>query len=199
MDLDDLDAVYTYWFGEPPEEPASEARMTRWFRPAAAVDDHIRATYGHLIAAARATEWDLSCLSQRQQIALVIVLDQFPRQIHRGSGEAFACDARALAIARALAADGQWRRFPPTERTFLFLPFQHSETVADQDLSLLLYAEAVQAAPPASRAGAQGALDFATRHRDIIRRFGRFPHRNADLGRTSTPEEIEFLKGGRGF
>jgi uncharacterized protein (DUF924 family) len=199
MNLDDLDAIHDYWFGEPLEEPAGEERMARWFRPAAAVDDHIRVTFGPLIPKASATEWDLSRLSQRQQTALVILLDQFPRQIHRGSGEAFASDAKARAIARLLVAEGQWRRFPSVARAFLFLPFEHSEDVADQDLSLLLFCEAIQAAPPASLADARLHLDFATKHRDIIRRFGRFPHRNVDLGRTSTPEEIEFLKGGRGF
>jgi uncharacterized protein (DUF924 family) len=133
-----------------------------------------------------------------EQVGLVILLDQFPRQIHRDSGDAFAYDAKALSIARRLLAAGP-DRFWPVERTFVALPFEHSEDIADQDYAVLLFAAEAVAAPADARDGLRMALDFATKHRDIIRKFGRFPHRNAALGRESTPEEVEFLKGGRGF
>ena len=147
--------------------------------------------------AARDTAWDLAALTRRQQVALIVMLDQFPRQIHRNSGDAFACDATALAIARRLTAN--WRRFFMVEQTFVMLPFEHSEDVADQDVAVKLYAERALEAPPDHLEACRDQLDYATKHRDIIRKFGRFPHRNEALGRESTPEEIEFLKGGRGF
>jgi uncharacterized protein (DUF924 family) len=199
MDASILDAVYAYWFGDLKawdEQPDAE-RRTEWFRPTAEIDAHIRDTWGPHIEAARDATWELSALTRRQQAGLIVLLDQFPRQIHRDSGAAFACDSVALSIARALVA--AWRRFFVVEQTFVMLPFEHSEDVADQDLAVKLYADRTLEVPPAHLESAREQLDYATRHRDIIRRFGRFPHRNAVLGRESTAAEIAFLKGGRGF
>jgi len=201
MDVKVLEEIHRYWFGDLslPDQPISDEQVKRWFRPTPEVDAHIRDTWGGYLGEARATDWDLARLTRDQQMGLVILLDQFPRQIFRTSGEAFAYDKAALAIARQLTADKGWRRFWPVEQTFLFLPFEHSENPADQDRALLLYAAAALEAPAALVEGSRAALDFATKHRDIIRKFGRFPHRNAMLGRESTPEEVEFLTGGRGF
>ena len=200
MDPTILDDVHDYWFGDLKawDEEADAKRRQEWFHPSEATDAHIRDRWGHHIAAARETAWDLPALSRRQQVALVLVLDQFPRQIYRNSGEAFACDAAAYAISRQLVASG-WRRFLVAEQTFVMLPFEHSENPADQDLSVKLYAERALEAPPNHLESCREQLDYATRHRDIIRKFGRFPHRNVVLGRESTPGEIEFLKSGRGF
>lgn len=196
-----LTDIHRYWFGElnSPSDIIPPDRLTMWFRPTAEIDDHIRDTFGKYLAAAKATEWDVSHLTQKEQIGLVVLLDQFPRQIFRDSGDAFAYDAKALAIARALVAGGDIARFHRAERTFLFLPFEHSEDLADQDYSTLMFAAEAVSAPELAKEGLRQALDFATKHRDIIRKFGRFPHRNAVLGRESTPDEVEFLKGGRGF
>ena len=201
MDVKVLDDIHRYWFGDlsAPDQPVGEERVQRWFRPTEAIDAHIRDTWGGYFDEAGAANWDLPWLTREQQLGLIILLDQFPRQIWRASGEAFAYDAAALAIARQLTADGGWRRFWPVEQTFLFLPFEHSENLADQDRALLLFAAAACEAPAALVEWCRGGQDFATKHRDIIRKFGRFPHRNAMLGRESTPEEVEFLKGGRGF
>jgi uncharacterized protein (DUF924 family) len=199
MDRDVLDAIHAYWFGDPPESPASEARVKTWFQPTPEIDAHIRETWGRYLDEAQATDWEMDALSRRQQVGLVILLDQFPRQIHRDSGKAFAYDPKARQIAAELVANGKWRDFPIAEQTFLFLPLEHSENIADQDLAVMYFAEYAVAAPEAAKAGVRNALDYATKHRDIIRKFGRFPHRNAALGRASTPEEVEFLKGGRGF
>jgi uncharacterized protein (DUF924 family) len=197
MDAAILDEVHAYWFGDLSVPPGKE-QFERWFRPTEAVDAHIRETYRHHLDPARLKEWDLTGLTPRQQIGLVVLLDQFPRQIWRKSGEAFAYDAKALSIARALVRMGTGY-FQPAERQFLYLPFEHSEAVVDQDEGVLLYAGEVVAGPEAAKEGLRNALDYATKHRDIIRQFGRFPHRNVMLGRESTPEEVEFLKGGRGF
>ncbi len=199
MDTTILGEIYLYWFGDLKawDEQPDEERRKAWFRPTAEIDAHIRDTWGPHIGPARDAAWDLSTLTRRQQVALVVMLDQFPRQIHRDSGEAFACDPVALGIARQLVVN--WRRFFVVEQTFVMLPFEHSEAIADQDISVKLYAERTLEAPAEHLEACRDQLDYATRHRDVIRRFTRFPHRNATLARDSTPEEIEFLKGGRGF
>ncbi len=200
MDVTILDAVYLYWFGDLKawDDQPDEERRTAWFRPTPEIDAHIRDTWGADTVAARDAVWDLASLTRRQQVALIVLLDQFPRQIHRDSGEAFACDAAALSFARQLVAGG-WRRFFVVEQTFVMLPFEHSEAVADQDMSVTLFAERTLEVPLDRLDSAREQLDYATKHRDIIRKFARFPHRNAALGRESTEEELEFLKGGRGF
>lgn len=194
--------VYRYWFGDgPPYSPeAMKARMDIWFGAKPEVDAHIRDTFGKYLPAAKDTAWDLANLSREEQVGLVILLDQFPRNIHRTGSEAFAYDAKARQIVKELTANGtDSQRFTPVERTFVHLPFMHSEDIADQDISVMLYAVEAARAPADAVEGARNGLDFATKHRDIIRKFGRFPHRNVALGRESTSEEIEFLKGGRGF
>ena len=117
-------------------------------------------------------------------LALIILLDQFSRNMFRGSAQAFAADEKALAHARTAVERGLDQQLPPFQRTFVYLPFEHSESLADQDRSVALF-EAL---------GDENTYDYAVRHRDIIVRFGRFPHRNVILGRESTPEELEFLK-----
>ena len=195
-----LTDIHRYWFGElnSPADKVGQERIDIWFKPTKEVDDHIRDTFGKYLEAAKATEWDVDNLARMEQVGLVILLDQFPRQIHRESGDAFAYDEKALSIARDLLAAGL-ERFWPAERTFVVLPFEHSEEIADQDYAVLMFAAEAVAAPADAKDGLRMGLDFATKHRDIIRKFGRFPHRNVVLGRESTEAEVEFLKGGRGF
>ena len=195
-----LTDIHRYWFGElnSPTDKVAQERIDMWFKPTKEIDDHIRDAFGRYLEAAKATEWDVDNLARMEQIGLVILLDQFPRQIHRESGDAFAYDDKALSIARRLLATGL-ERFWPAERTFVVLPFEHSEDAADQDYAVLLFAAEAVSAPDHLKESRRNQLDYATKHRDIIRKFGRFPHRNALLGRESTAEEEEFLKGGRGF
>jgi uncharacterized protein (DUF924 family) len=132
-------------------------------------------------------------------MGLVILLDQFPRNIFRTSGESFAYDAKARTIARLLITLGR-ERFHRAERCFLYLPFEHSEDIGDQDLGVFLFAEDALSAPESWKDRSRLYLDFATKHRDLIRKFGRFPHRNQMLGRDSTAEEEAFLAAnGRGY
>jgi len=195
-----LTDIHRYWFGElnSPTDKVAQERIDMWFKPTKEIDDHIRDAFGRYLEAAKATEWDVDNLARMEQIGLVILLDQFPRQIHRESGDAFAYDDKALSIARRLLAAGL-ERFWPAERTFVVLPFEHSEDIADQDYAVLLFAAEAVSAPDHLKESRRNQLDYATKHRDIIRKFARFPHRNALLGRESTAEEEEFLKGGRGF
>ena len=129
----------------------------------------------------------------RGALALLILLDQMSRNLFRDSAEAFAADPQAHAIASAALARGFDAALTPVELVFVYLPFEHAETLADQDLSVRLF----EALAPIE--GAE-VVRYAHRHRDVIRRYGRFPHRNAALGRTCTPEELAYLaEPGAGF
>lgn len=200
MDRKILNDVHDFWFGPlagPFDYPKDKAQL--WFKKSSETDDTIRATFGVHIAEAAKAEWDLKALAREEQVGLVVLLDQFPRNVFRDSGDAFGCDAKARAIARRLVERDR-ERFFMIERAFLCLPFEHSEDVADQDYSVFLAAEAALAAPEALKEPFRNFLDYATRHRDLIVKFGRFPHRNQLLGRQSTLEEEAFLKEhGRGY
>ncbi|MGH7934786.1 MAG: DUF924 family protein, partial [Candidatus Binataceae bacterium] len=126
----------------------------------------------------------------RGALALILLLDQFPRNMFRGSARAYATDALALAMAKRMAASTTDRALPPAPRLFVYLPFEHSENLADQHESVRL-TRAVVAEYPA----AAGFLPYAEQHLAVIERFGRFPYRNVILGRPSTPAEIDFLRG----
>ena len=130
----------------------------------------------------------------RGSLALIVVLDQFPRNMFRGTAKAFATDPLALAAARQAIESGHDLGLSPSERMFAYLPFEHSESLADQERCIELM-QALAAFPETS-----DIPEWARKHRDVIARFGRFPHRNAALGRASTPEELEYLKQpGSGF
>jgi len=162
-----------------------EAGPDRWFTKDAAFDESIRARFLATYEAAARGElagWEASA---EGSLALVIVLDQFPRNMFRGTARAFAADDRARWAANVALKRGYDLDVPEAERGFLFLPFMHSEDLADQNRCVELY-----------RAAGDENLKYAERHRDIIRRFGRFPHRNAVLGRATTPDEQAFLDGG---
>jgi uncharacterized protein (DUF924 family) len=200
LDTAILRDIHRYWFGDlrsPDDFPKEKSEI--WFRRSDATDGHIRETFGRTISEAAKEQWDLARLSREEQVALVVLLDQFPRNIFRDSAEAFAYDPKARQIARALIASG-WSGFYWIERTFLCTPFEHSEDAAEQDYSVLLAGDLAVTAPASLTDYFRGTLDYATKHRDLIRKFGRFAHRNAVLGRPSTPEEEAFLKEhGRGY
>ncbi len=185
--------VLDFWFGAPGTPGHGEARA-EWFRKDPAFDAAIRDRFGALheeAARGGLGGWEAA---PGPMLALVIVLDQFSRNLFRGDRRAFAQDARALACARAALARGDDRLRLPVERQFLYLPFEHSEDPADQDLCVELMRSLEAFAPT------RGLTAWAEKHRDLIRRFGRFPHRNAALGRDSTPEELDYLaRPGAGF
>ena len=132
--------------------------------------------------------------SPRGILALIICTDQFPRNIHRDTPRAFAHDAVALAYAKQCESAGLAARLTPIERVFAYLPFEHSESLADQQHSVALYEAIAKSATPAETGLFETYLNFAKQHHDIIKKFQRFPHRNKILGRKSTPEEKEFLQ-----
>jgi uncharacterized protein (DUF924 family) len=173
--------VDRFWFEELPSEA--------WFRRDEAVDAAIRARFGKLYERLKREGATHAATTPEGAVAAVIVLDQFPRNMFRDSPAAYATDAAALALAKQAVAAGFDHEMEPRRRQFLYLPFMHSEDRAMQARSVALYRDL----------GDAEALDYALRHQAIIDRFGRFPHRNAVLGRASTAAEIEFLKTNPGF
>ncbi|MBO6675612.1 MAG: DUF924 domain-containing protein [Rhizobiales bacterium] len=172
------DGVLNFW---------AEAGPRRWWKKDPAFDAEISERFGELHKQATAGKFDhWETEHPDAALALVIVLDQFSRHIHRGSPEAYACDAKAVVIVHRVIARGDDRRMRSDVSEFIIMPLMHSENLGDQNLSV------------AETERTQGVEDLksAIGHRDIILRFGRFPHRNAILGRESTPEELEFLKEG---
>ena len=181
------DAVWGFWFGADPP-----VWRKAWFLKDPEFDSAC-ARFTPTREAALAGAHDAWAETPRGVLALLILLDQLSRNLFRGQAAAFAADPRARDIARVALARGFDRAVTPIERVFLYLPFEHSEDLADQDLSVRLF----EALPPIEGAA---VADYAHRHRDVIRRFGRFPHRNAALGRVSTPEELAYLaEPGAGF
>jgi len=181
--------VLRFWFGPERGRPRVE-----WFRKDAAFDAVIRERFGALHAAAARGELEAWRASAEPMLALVIVLDQFSRNLYRGEARAFAQDAHARECAVEAVMRGDDLGLLPVERQFLYLPFEHSEDLADQEkcVEMMRSLDAFEET--------RGICDWAVRHRDIIARFGRFPHRNAALGRDSTSEEVRFLEEpGSGF
>jgi uncharacterized protein (DUF924 family) len=170
-------AVLKFWW---------DAGPAAWFTADPAFDDRVRAELGGLHEAAAAGSLDGWAETPQGALALLILLDQVPRNIFRGTPRAFASDGRAREIARAALAAGFPDVFPPSVRGFFYLPFEHSEDMADQDLSVDLF----------RGLGDRESYFYALLHMDAIRRFGRFPHRNGFLGRASTPEEEHYLATG---
>lgn len=190
-----------FWFGPLGADGFPRRSRTRmWFRAGAALDVEITRRFGTGLRRAAAGELDGWLTSPRSSLALVILLDQFPRNIHRGTPAAFARDAQALAACRQALERRHDRSLAAAERLFLYMPLQHAEEAAAQDVSVRLCQAVWDSATGAARRKAQGFLDSAREHRAIIRRFGRFPHRNRILGRRSSPAEEAFLaRHGRNF
>ena len=181
-------AVLDFWF-LPPDHPGHGQARAQWFRKDEGFDAQIRTRFGALIDAAIAgglRAWDAT---PHGALARLIVLDQFTRNVHRGTPRAFAGDSQALALAASMTQQGLDRQLAPMLRAFAYLPFEHAEDLAMQARAVELFQRLAQAQP-----GFESMLDYAERHQEVIARFGRFPHRNAILGRTSTPQELEFLR-----
>ncbi len=175
--------VLDFWFGAPGSPHYNKSRA-EWFRKSADFDAQIRSRFLCLheqATAGQLVHWRTSPLTL---LALLIVLDQFPRNMFRDSCQAFATDAMALDCARRMTALRWDQRLHPVERGFVYLPFEHAEDIEAQRTALQLF----------GTLGRADLLEWAQKHYDIIERFGRFPHRNALCGRESTPEETEFLK-----
>ena len=195
-------AVLDYWIGAATDDHLFANRQHKlWFTKSDDTDAFIIRLFGPLhsfLMAGLATQW--SAAGARSRLAAIIVLDQFSRNMFRGEPAAFASDTLALTLANEGIAMGQDQTLTEIERSFLYLPFEHSEAAADQDQSVRLFETLLQTARSVFQPICASSLDYAHQHRQIIRDFGRFPHRNAILGRSSTDEERAYLsKPGAGF
>lgn len=181
-------SVLDHWFGAPGDAEHGQHR-DMWFRKSEATDQAIRQKFGPLIEQALRGELQSWSNEFHSALALIVVLDQFTRNVHRDTPRAFAGDVQALSAAQAMVRQGQDLQLLPVQRVFVYLPFEHAEDLALQDESVRLFTALAD-----ESASAQNILDYAHRHRDIIAKFGRFPHRNEVLGRVSSAEELAFLE-----
>ncbi|MEG3620108.1 DUF924 family protein [Magnetovibrio sp. PR-2] len=176
-----IEEILTFWFGAPDDADYGKPQM-KWFEKNDDFDAQIKQRFEQVMIDARQGKLDDMAESPEGAVALLIALDQFPRNVYRGSAQAFAADAHARRIAQQVLARDFDEQVAPVMRSFIYLPFEHSEDLADQERSLDLF----------TKLGGNG-VEWAQKHHVIIERFGRFPHRNEVLGRDSTPEETEFL------
>ena len=184
--------ILDFWFRD-----GRDGYREAWFKRDDGFDAEIRAHFGDLVIPAREGSFDPWAGTPEGALALTVLLDQFPRNLFRGSPEAFASDTRALALARRVLRTGMDLGMTPTERGFLYLPLEHAESMEAQNQSVAAF-EGLRDVPQCAKPG--GTIDYAWRHWLVIRRFGRFPHRNAVLGRESTPAERDYLaQPGAGF
>lgn len=186
--------VLDFWF-LPPGDPGYGKPRDEWFRKNPDFDALILAQFGPQIVlgvAGGLRDWDQQ--GTEGLLAHILVLDQFTRNAFRGKAESFAGDALALEAARKIVDSGADQSLIPVQRWFSYMPFEHTENLAVQNRSVALFTALSESTP-----GYEGALDYALKHRTVIERFGRFPGRNAALGRVSTPEEEAYLAAGGGF
>lgn len=186
--------VLDFWFGAPGSAEAGQIRSV-WFKKDPAFDAEIAERFGALVRRGLHGELSDWALAPDTALAKILLLDQFTRNIFRGSRQAFAGDAPALKTAAALVDAGQDMDLEPLQRWFVYMPFEHDESLASQARAVALFERLA-----AADARLAGALDYAKRHQEVIQRFGRFPHRNAMLGRDSTVTELAYLaEPGSGF
>jgi uncharacterized protein (DUF924 family) len=181
--------VLDFWFGAPGSAADGQQRR-EWFVKNADFDAEVRSRFGDIIGQAQSgglKEWDAQ--GPQGVLARILVLDQFTRNAYRNTPQSFAGDALALAAARGLVERRADRELAPLQRAFVYMPFEHAEDAAMQERAVELFTALASGHP-----GFDEMLDYAHRHRGVIARFGRFPHRNEILGRVSTPEETEFLR-----
>lgn len=181
-----VEIILTFWFGEIVKEVPLKPRKI-WFTKNPAFDQAVhqfRSTYEQ----AAGGQLDGWVAFPQGSLALVLLLDQFPRHLFRGQPQAFATDAQAVSVAQAAIAQGFDQQFPSVQRQFFYFPLEHSENLEHQNQAVSLFRAF------SNDSDLRDSYDYAIRHREVIRRFGRFPHRNQILGRDSTPEEVDFLK-----
>lgn len=197
-DHERIRAIMDYWFGPDRlrDDPARimDRVKSLWFAEDPAVDEEIRRRFAHDHRRAASGAYDRWRTTVRGRLALIIILDQFSRNMFRDSARAFAHDSAARELTVEGLRLGIDTQLAPIERLFFYLPLEHSESLADQEESVRRFEQLHREAPPEAKEYTKLALDYAVRHKVVIERFGRFAHRNQVLGRTSTEEELAFLR-----
>ena len=200
--MDEARSVRDFWFGTVPlSADVLNRRLLFWFGDGACAlrqrrDKHIRARFGGLLERAARGELAAWADGPRRRLSLIILLDQFPRSIYRGTARAFACDAQALGLTLSGMQSAADAALSVGERMFFYMPLQHAESREVQEESVAAYRRLLAEAPDELRQTFAAALRSAENHRSIIERFGRFPHRNRVVGRTGTATELEWLSAG---
>jgi uncharacterized protein (DUF924 family) len=192
-----IDAIHDFWFGELDDNGLClHDHNALWFSASAATDDSCRSLFGASVEQALGGDLQTWAHSDKGLIALILLLDQFTRNIYRGTADAFAGDSRALALAQHCIATGHYQRLPAIHQMFLYLPLEHCEDLEIQEECVTLFTElaAITGNPQIS-----SACRYAVAHREVIAQFGRFPHRNTILGRQSSPPELSYLETHGGF
>lgn len=192
---DGIRQVHAFWFGPLGKDDLPRKDRSRlWFRADRKSDDLIRQRFGPLLD--RAARGELKDWAQTAQgrLALILLCDQFSRNMYRGTADAFAHDEMALSLCTEGIERGHDRELKPIERAFFYMPMEHCEDLSMQDRCVQSYEQLLKDVPPATASRLRSFMQHAYNHRDIIRRFGRFPHRNRVLGRRSTDAEIDFLR-----
>jgi uncharacterized protein (DUF924 family) len=193
----DPESLLRAWFGDDIDTPqALAARSRLWFSPDESFDEQIRQQFGSLPDSALRGDLDDWRAEPRSTLALVLALDQLPRNLFRGTPRAFAYDSAAVDVSRQAIRRKQDIQLHPAESTFVYLPLEHAESADLQTECVALFRALLQRAPDPLHDQFASYLSYAERHQAVIMRFGRFPHRNHVLGRSSTPEEIQFLEEG---
>lgn len=189
-----IEAILKFWFEPPTEDEDRPSGQELWFTPSTSVDRAIEKRFARLVEKAIGGELDDWAGTAKGRLALILLLDQFNRNIHRERPEAYAGDAKALQLCFDGLDDGLDRHLTAYQRAFFYMPCMHAEDVDAQAASVDVFTELVQEAPPDQRKICQRFLELAEKHRDVVERFERFPHRNAVLDRSSTAEESAFLQ-----
>jgi uncharacterized protein (DUF924 family) len=190
--------IHAFWFGDEfagsDDVAVANRKQPLWWGKNKHVDIEVRERFGGLIE--RAARGELAAWSDdaSARLSLILLTDQFPRNSFRGQPQSYATDTLALTEALAGIEGGDDRRLRPIERVFFYMPLEHSEVLAHQDQVVDLFVRLAAEVPPEQSPTFEGFVNFARRHQEFIRRFGRFPHRNTILGRESTAEELAFLK-----
>lgn len=186
--------VLDLWFGAlTPDGMTQEDRSALWWSKSDATDALLRARFAEHVESALAGHLDALAETPEGRLALIILLDQLTRNIYRATSRAFAGDEQARRLCLEGLERAHDRALAPIQRVFFYMPLEHAEDVELQASCCTLFEALCESAPPSRRETFEGYLEFARRHREIVERFGRFPHRNAILGRESTPEEAAFL------
>ncbi len=196
MSKSDIQRVLDFWFSDSElDSPQLDSRMDRWFGASDALDDRIRREFGTLLENATTGQLDDWTETPKGRLALIILLDQFCRNVYRGTAQAFTHDKKALKIAIEGTMAGDHKQLNAVERMFFFMPLQHAESLKIQEKSVSIFNALAETVPGTLHETFLTAAQFAELHRDIVAEFGRFPHRNAVLGRKNSSAETAYLAG----
>ena len=196
MSNPDIQHVLDFWFSDSElDSPQLDSRMDRWFGASEELDEQIRLDFSELIELATNGQLDGWTETPRGRLALIILLDQFRRNIYRGSVDAYTHDKKALKIAIEGAMAGDHKQLNAVERLFFFMPLQHSELLKIQEKSVSIYNALAESVSGTMHETFLATAQFAELHHDIVAEFGRFPHRNAVLGRPNSSAEATYLSG----